>query len=84
MLWCIVLWSIGSINQVDMQQRLLHQVSLYGLRRVVYMLWCIYWLLPIIVGDGEEETTWCYLLVNLVLHVGENRRENLVPLVVVV
>ena len=58
-----------------MQQRLLHQVHLYGLRRVDYMRRCIYCLLPIVVGDGEEETTWttwCCWSVSLVLLVGGN------------
>ena len=74
MLCVHILWSIGLINWVGTQQRLLHQVHLHGLRRVDYMRRCIYCLLPIIVGNGEEEAIWCCWLVNLVLPVGENKR----------
>ena len=74
MLWCIII-ADKSIDRVGTQQRLLHQVHLHGLRRVNYMRRCIYCLLPIIVGDGEEETTWCCWLVNLVLPIGKRRRE---------
>ena len=59
---------------------MLYQVHLYGLRRVVYMHWCIYRLLPPIIGIKEEETLWCCWLVNLVLPVGKSE-ETLVLLV---
>ena len=34
-----------------------------GLRSVNYMRWCIYCLLPPIIGNGDEETNWCCWLV---------------------
>ena len=44
MLWCIFI-ADKLIDRVRTQQRLLHLVHLYGLRRVDYMRWCILVLL---------------------------------------
>ena len=76
MLWCIFI-ADKLIDRVRTQQRLLHLVHLYGLRRVDYMRRCI------LLGIEKKRKvgaagwcSWCGLLVR--------EEEKLVKLVVVV